>query len=351
MPPAQDKETSVTARTRAAEADNAQSVKAISEASRPLRTQSSGVTADNPSPGDSRAHTPYSPFARPLNGLKVLQADHSAVGYGRSAAWALGGMMFGLLLGLSLPNGAQNAPAGRADTTGGAQRPLAVRPATPRDAAARPAANRGQAATSVDAQDDDIPTESRRPVNFYTQTVRGSLFSAPLLPAPKPPVVVVNKVPEVKPPPAPRVQTFEFNPLSSWSYTGTVTMGDQTMALLENQQSHEGQYVKIGDTFLGAKVVSVSDQMVTLKSGDKPTLLAKSDNITVTPFDRSAAPTSAQQTAQPPQPPQVTIQVGGQTFTPNLNSQQPTVTLPNGVQLTPDRAQRRNRRLNNNFNQ
>ncbi len=345
MPPAQDKETSVTARTRAAEADNAQSVKAASQTAR-----SKGVAADGIRSNDSRPTATPSLFARPLDGPKVLEAERGLAGRGRQIAWALGGVMFGLLLGLSLPNDAQNAPAGRADTTGGAQRPVAVQPATSHSNAVRPAANTGQAAPSVEAQDNDIPTESRRPVNFYTQTVRGSLFSAPLLPAPKVPVVAVVTTPIAKPPPAPRVQTFEFNPLSFWSYTGTVTVGDQTMALLENQQSHEGQYVKTGDTFLGAKVVSVSDQMVTLKSGDKPTMLAKSDNITVTPFDRSAAPTGVQQAAQQAQPQQVTIQVGGQTFTPTLAPAQPSVTLPNGRQVTPAQAQRRNRFLNGNFN-
>ncbi len=335
----------MTARTRAAEADNAQSVKDAPQAARRTRSGPKGVAAASPS-----ADATPSLFARPLNGPKVLQADRSGTGYGRQAAWALGGVMFGLLLGLSLPNDAQNAPAGRADTTGGAQRPATVQPATPRNSAVRPAANAGQATPSQAMQDDDIPTESRRPINFYTQTVRGSLFSAPLLPAPKAPVVVDNTPVTRQPIPVPPLP-LQFNPLSFWSYTGTVTVGDQTMALLENQQSHEGQYVKVGDNFLGTKVVSVSDQMVTLKSGNKPTLLAKSDNITVTPFDRSAAPTGVQQAAQQAQPQQVTIQVGGQTFVPTAAPAQPTVTLPNGVQITPNQAQRRNRRLNNGFNQ
>ena len=293
-------------------------------------------------------------FARPLNAPRVLEADRDAPVWPRQAGWMLGAVAFGLLLGLSLPNNAQNAPAGRADTTGGARTPANARPAAQSTAPTATAVTARPGLAVPDSQD-DAPTESRRPVSFYTQTVRGTMFSAPLLPAPKAPVVVAAPTSVVKPPPAPPVGPAVFNPLSFWSYTGTITMGDQVMALLENSQSKEGQYVKAGDRFMGAEVVSVSDQMVTLRSGGKPTMLAKSDNITVTPLDRSAAPTSAQQPAQPQGQGQITVSIGGQTLSLGApvqqQQQQRSVTLPNGIQITPQQAQRRNRRLNNNFNQ
>lgn len=198
----------------------------------------------------------------------------------------------------------------------------------------------------------------RRPLSYYTQGIRGSMFAPPPPPPPRPAPAPKPK-PEVKPPPAPRVDVAPVNPFEDWSYTGTIRMGEETMALLENSKTKEGQYVRAGDRVMGAEVSAVTDQTVTLRSAGKPYTIAKSDNITVTPLDKSAPYlTSGGQPGAPgmpgmPQggpgnpmpggmPPTVTPPTGGQ------------VILPNGRVLTPEQAQRRadflNRRFNGGFN-
>jgi hypothetical protein len=292
----------------------------------------------------TQTSSPSSIFARPLNASKFpVMTPHVGPNtpvWSRQVMWTLAAVMCGLLIGLARPNNAQNVPnstssrgaannATRQNTSGSRQTLIAqARPATP---SVEPAS--------------DAPEESRRPVGFYTGAVRSGLFSAPQPPAPAPIKTVAPILPKplepahVVPPPV--------DPFASWAYTGTITQGDQTIALLENTQTKEGQFLKAGDSLMGAQVKSITDQMVTLELGGKPRMLAKSDNINVTPLDRSAAPTApaAPQPGQPQQP-VINFQM------PTVNTTtQPMVTLPNGFQMSPQRAQRRNRFMNNNFNQ
>ena len=62
----------------------------------------------------------------------------------------------------------------------------------------------------------------------------------------------------------------EINPFADWSYTGTVKVGDQMMALLENTKTKDGQYLKVGESFQGATVSEITEQSITLNSGGKP---------------------------------------------------------------------------------
>ena len=190
-------------------------------------------------------------------------------------------------------------------------------------------------------------TDTARPgLSFYTKGVRGSMFSAPQppklqkpkeAPIPKPVKVIV-------PPLQPQ---FVPNPLADWTYAGSVTIGDKVMALLENRQTKEGQYVLAGQSFLGiAQVQSVTDQLVTLVSAGKPTILAKSDAINLTPLSANAAylngsgPQAAQgQPPAPGAPPGQAVGSGGA----GMN-------LPNGRVLTPEQAARFNGRMNRRFN-
>jgi hypothetical protein len=157
-----------------------------------------------------------------------------------------------------------------------------------------------------------VEAVARRPLSFYTQGVSSDLFNPP--PPPPPPVVkaVVTK-PTVSP-----VKVEVINPFAEWAYTGTVTVGDKMEALLENNKTKEGRYVSVGDYVFGAKVSAVSDQSVTLLSDGKPTELARSDNITVTPLDKSAAyltpSQQPDQSGQPGAPGQTVI------ITPNGNA-------------------------------
>ncbi len=132
--------------------------------------------------------------------------------------------------------------------------------------------------------------ESHRPLKFYTKGVRDSMFSAPQPPPPpkeKPTPVIMPPQPP-KSAYIPPIALVVVNPFADWVYTGTVTMGEVKLALIENTKSKEGQYLKQGESFLGAQVSQVTDQMVTFTVGIKPYLLAKSDTINVVQLDRSA---------------------------------------------------------------
>lgn len=135
------------------------------------------------------------------------------------------------------------------------------------------------------------------PLDYYTRALRSNLFSPPAPPQPRI---------EVHPLPAPVLQIVPVNPFADWSYTGTMHVGSETTALIENEKTHDGQFVKVGDSFLGAKVKGVTDEMVTLVQDGKPTLLARSDNMVVTPLDKSAtepaAPAQTQAQSAPGQP-------------------------------------------------
>ena len=309
------------------------------------RTHPIGAKQHNASQSQNVGGT-HSLFAQPLYASKFpvpsKVSARSDAAWPRRAVWTLGVLVCGALLALARPDGAQNLPATRNATS-----PAPA--ATNRTPATGPNTNAASAplAAQTTQQLLDAPEESRRTVDFYTQTVRGNLFNAPQPPAQKP-VYVAPPKPE-KPIPVPPAPIP--SPFASWSYTGTVTMGDQTIGLLENTQTKDGQYVKAGDNFMGAQVVSVTDQMVTLKSGKTPTLLAKSDNITVTPLDRSAAPTSANQQNQGPQNPAQQLTNAIMSLQSQNQPQQPMVTMPNGRQMQQQRFQRMQQRLNRNFNQ
>lgn len=183
---------------------------------------------------------------------------------------------------------------------------------------------------------------TRPSLDFYTKGVRGSLFSAPV-PAP-PKAAPVAKLPRVIVPPS---KPVFVDPFADWTYAGSVTVGDKKMALLENRTTKEGQYVLEGQPFMGlANVKSVTDQMVTLVSAGKPTILAKSDAMNVTPLSASAAYLTAQpqQAAQANAQQMMAAMQAGQ-----MGSGAPGMVLPNGRVLTAEQMARFNSRMNRRF--
>jgi hypothetical protein len=252
-------------------------------------------------------------FAQPVPSGAAQIASGAKPAYIRPLALiGLPIVLGGLLLASARPNGAQNRPAGSASASVAVVSPTVV---------------------SDLAQAPDKP---RHDLSYYTQDVRSNLFSAPLPPLPKPP-------PPVKVKPAPKlpelpveVPVAPVDPFADYSYTGTVTIGNETQALIENTKKGEGDYVKVGDSFQGATVTSLTDQMVTLKLGNKITSLAKSDNIVTTPLDKSAEVAQPQAVPGMPGP-------GG----PGMQMQ---MQMMGGMQLTPDQAARRAQFLNRRFN-
>ncbi len=249
--------------------------------------------------------------------------------YSNNLMWFGLGVAMTVLMGLARPNGAQErravAPPAKA---GHPKKAISPAPARPVHPARLPAQSGGKDAEGGPTIE---PDSARRPLSYYTKEVRQNLFSAPQ--PPPPPKPKPKPKPAPKPPPRVIVPVAPINPFADWSYTGTVKMGDKTMALLENVKTKEGKYVAVGDSFMGATVGSVTDQTVTLQSGGKPTLLARSDNITVTPLDKSAGflgggggPSGNPAPGGPPSPggppqggPPPGIAPGATVFSPNGN--------------------------------
>src|SRR2546421_6326073 len=88
---------------------------------------------------------------------------------------------------------------------------------------------------------------NRKPLEYYVGSVRSDLFASPAQMKPAPKIEPVKKpiIVAAKPSaPAP------VNPFADYSYNGTVTMGGEVMALVENVKTKEGQYLKQGDSFM-----------------------------------------------------------------------------------------------------
>src|SRR5690606_15601791 len=51
---------------------------------------------------------------------------------------------------------------------------------------------------------------------------------------------------------------------STWFFTGTTSFDGSTMALIENTATGEGQYLRVGESLLGATVVEIGRNSVTL---------------------------------------------------------------------------------------
>lgn len=305
-------------------------------------------------------------FAQPVNGSKfptplTNAGKQGAALLSRPLAWTVAVITCGALLSLSRPNNAQNIPSARNTTQ-----------------AVQPAQNRASNSTSSNGSANSTSTtdltgaarrESRRSIDFYTQAVRGNMFTAPTPPASPIPKVVVTVTPTPKPVPIPVPAPAEINPFAEWSYTGTIKSDDQITGLIENTRTKEGQFVKAGDMFMGSQVATITDQEIVLKAGKTSRALAKSDNITVTPLDRSAIPTNPQgqpQAGQQPNAAQMIQQAmqaqmsgmdmsqfgrGGRNRGGNGGGNGQTFTLPNGRQLNQQQFQRRSQNLNQNFNQ
>ncbi|MBM3495245.1 MAG: hypothetical protein FJX72_13125 [Armatimonadetes bacterium] len=123
----------------------------------------------------------------------------------------------------------------------------------------------------------------RKPLSYYTSGVRGDLF---VMPGAKEPVLVRPEPPKPEPPaPAPVV----IDPFADYAYTGTVTMGEEHVALIENAKTKEGMYVRRGDQFLGGTVSEISDKGVTVSVAGSAKTLYKTEEYKLTPLDKDAS--------------------------------------------------------------
>jgi len=131
----------------------------------------------------------------------------------------------------------------------------------------------------------------RRPLTYYTSGVRTDLFTGPgaaePVVKPEPPKPVVVAQPEI------------IDPFADYSYTGTIMMGDQALALVENSKTKEGMYVKSGDQFMGGTVSDVSDKSLTITVAGSPRVIRKTEDYKLTPLDNNAPYLSGNQRGQP----------------------------------------------------
>ena len=269
-------------------------------------------------------------FARPLNGRTANPASSPPVLSRVVTALSLVTLSCAAVFFVARPDGAQNLPNGKSGAIGYKQ-------------SAAVSKNR-EAGTGTTKKATTAGAPDREDLAFYTTNVRDGMFSAPQPPKRKPPTPPAKVIP--KPPVIVTVPPMHIDPFAQWSYTGTVHMGDITMALLENTSTKEGQYVKSGDRFMGAQVQSITDQMVTLTNAGKPSMLAKADTIMVTPLSQNA--TGAAPPGQPGQPQPGQAQVNPGMGAP-VDTSQLSFTLPNGRVLKGDRAARYKQRLDSGF--
>ncbi len=170
-----------------------------------------------------------------------------------------------------------------------------------------------------------LVSTSRRSVSFYTGDVRASMFSEPVAPAPPAPASITDIRP-IRPAPV--------DPFADWNYTGTATIGDDTIAILENINTHDGILLRMGDKFLGTKVTSIDGNLLTFGSGATSKSLFISMNTSYIPLSASAAFLTAKspQPATPANNMQALLAslMGKQKSGAGAAAGGPSVTLPNG---------------------
>jgi hypothetical protein len=171
----------------------------------------------------------------------------------------------------------------------------------------KPAAT-GPAVTSKAKKSGDAPIvitslpDARKPLSFYTGAVRNDLFTGTVVPEPKPVVTVTKPVKPVVTTPTLPTAPAVVDPFADYAYTGTVNMGGQMVALIENTKTREGQYYKQGDSFLGGTISEITERGVSVNIAGAPKTLAKTDNFKLTPLDKSAPFLQGQPQGQPGAP-------------------------------------------------
>ena len=144
--------------------------------------------------------------------------------------------------------------------------------------------NRERAAPPVVAV--SLREAGRKPLAYYTGGVRNDLFSAPEPAKPKQPAKPEPKV--ETPPTLPPTPPVVVNPFADYAYAGTVNVGGRVLALIENTKTKDGQYLAEGDMFMGGKIASIGDRMLTVDVAGKQEIIAKRDDFKLTPLDKSA---------------------------------------------------------------
>lgn len=109
------------------------------------------------------------------------------------------------------------------------------------------------------------------------------LVTPPVLPPVEKPAEV--KKPEAAPAAAPVKPPETPDPLKDWVYSGTVAIGGDVYAVVENKASKQGRYLKAGEELQGAIVESVTQTELGLTLNGTPRTLPKSSAFNATPLN------------------------------------------------------------------
>lgn len=196
-------------------------------------------------------------------------------------------------------------------------------------------------------------SSGRRSIAFYTGDVRDTMFSEPIpppLPAP-----VKEKPPVVAP--------VEVDPWANWSVTGIASVDGTKIAFLENIETHDTEIKRVGDEFLGRKIVDIDPEFgVGVQEGKgKPHYVLMSMLRSYTPLSKSADFMTAQPQQNQANKQQMDMQALAQMMMGMNNGQgngyggrgnRPNYQFPgpNGQPLNGNAARQYRRNLNRNFN-
>jgi|SRR5579871_5131085 len=117
------------------------------------------------------------------------------------------------------------------------------------------------------------------------EAISPNMFSAPIPETPPSPPQPAARPHLPPPPPAAIVR----DPLADYTYTGTVSVNGEISALIEQRASKQGWYVKEGDRWQNYRILSITEDAITLQAGDGVHTLTKSDAINVVPLDAPPA--------------------------------------------------------------
>jgi hypothetical protein len=108
------------------------------------------------------------------------------------------------------------------------------------------------------------------------------------------------EAPKVEPV-APPVAPAPVNPFVDFAYTGSIQMGDETVALIENAKTKEGMFLKVGDALVGGTITRITDREVEVSVAGRAERLQKNEDYKLVSLDKDA-PFRTQQPGQPGQP-------------------------------------------------
>ena len=86
----------------------------------------------------------------------------------------------------------------------------------------------------------------------------------------------------------PPVAAAPPDPLKDWTYVGTVAIGPDVYAVVENKASKQGRYVRVGENFEGAVVEQIGQSAILVSLAGASRTLTKSSTFNATPLNASA---------------------------------------------------------------